>query len=79
MSKPKNQQTAACKHTSASPHVNVQDIKSFKTIIPPFHIQQQFAKIVQKYEYIRFQFYKTQYQGEQLFQSLAQRAFQGEL
>lgn len=33
---------------SASPHINVGDIKSFKMIMPPIELQNQFADFVQQ-------------------------------
>ena len=35
---------------SASPHINVGDIKAFSIIIPPLHLQQQFSDFVMRTE-----------------------------
>jgi type I restriction enzyme S subunit len=64
---------------SASPHLNVGDIKEFITIIPPIALQQEFSKIVQKYERLRAQQREAERQAEHLFQTLLHQAFQGEL
>jgi type I restriction enzyme S subunit len=47
--------------------------------VPPLVLQQQFARIVHKFERLRAQQRETQRQVEHLFQSLLHRAFQGEL
>jgi type I restriction enzyme, S subunit len=64
---------------SASPHLNVGDIKEFIAIIPPLPLQQKFAQIVQKYERLRAQQKEAERQAEHLFQTLLHKAFQGEL
>ncbi|NMF59913.1 restriction endonuclease subunit S [Pseudanabaena yagii] len=64
---------------TASPHVNVQDIKAFKTIIPPLLLQEKFAAIVQKSDRIRAQQREALRQAEHLFQTILHRAFRGEL
>jgi type I restriction enzyme, S subunit len=64
---------------SASPHLNVGDIKEFIAIIPPLPLQQKFAQIVQKYERLRTQQREAERQAEHLFQTLLHQAFQGEL
>lgn len=64
---------------SASPHLNVGDIKEFITIIPPLPLQQNFAKIVQKYSRLQAQQQEAERQAEHLFQTLLHKAFQGEL
>ena len=60
---------------SASPHVNVQDIKAFRTIIPPLALQQEFARIVQQFERLRAQQREVERQADHLFQTLLHRAF----
>lgn len=64
---------------TASPHVNVEDIKAFATIIPPLHLQEKFAQIVQKFDRLRTQQREADRQAEHLFQTLLHRAFRGEL
>lgn len=62
---------------SASPHLNVGDIKEFITIIPPITLQQKFAQIVQKFERLRAQQREAERQAEHLFQTLLHQAFEG--
>jgi len=62
---------------SASPHLNVGDIKEFVTIIPPLSLQQKFAQIVQKFERLRAQQREAERQAEYFFQTLLHQAFQG--
>jgi len=60
-------------------HVNVADIKKFKINIPPLEQQNKFAKIV---EHVEAQKQKNELVIEQmnnLFNSLSQRAFKGEI
>lgn len=60
-------------------HVNVADIKKFKINIPPLEQQNKFAKIV---EHVEAQKQKNELVLEQmnnLFNSLSQRAFKGEI
>lgn len=64
---------------SASPHVNISDLRVFPTIVPPLPLQQKFTQIVQKYERLRAQQRESERQGEHLFQSLIHRAFRGEI
>jgi type I restriction enzyme S subunit len=64
---------------TASPHVNVEDIKAFATIIPPLPLQEKFAQIVQKFERLRTQQWEGDRQAEHLFQTLLHRGFRGEL
>lgn len=64
---------------SASPHLNVGDIREFVAIIPPFSLQQEYAQVVQKYERLRAQQREAERQAEHLFQTLLHKAFQGEL
>jgi len=48
-------------------------------IKPPLSLQQQFARIVHKFERLRAQQREAERQAEHLFQTLLQRAFRGEL
>ncbi len=63
---------------SASPHLNVGDIKEFITIIPPIARQQEFAQIVQRYERLHAQQKEAERQADHLFQTLLHQAFQRE-
>jgi type I restriction enzyme S subunit len=64
---------------SASPHVNVKDIKKFIIFIPPISIQQNYSAIVKKIDAMKEKFQKSSLRSEQLFNSISQRAFRGEL
>lgn len=59
--------------------LNFNDIKSFPIIIPPIELQNQFAHIVEKTETLKQQYQQSLQQLEQLFGSLSQQAFKGEL
>ena len=60
-------------------HINVKDIKKFKLIITPIKLQNQFAERVQAIEEQKTQAEASLAQAEDLFNSLLQRAFKGEL
>jgi type I restriction enzyme S subunit len=64
---------------SASPHVNVKDIKKFIIFIPPLSIQQKYSVIVKKIDAMKEKFQKSSLRSEQLFNSISQRAFRGEI
>jgi len=64
---------------SASPHVNIRDIKLFDVIVPSLTQQQRFSDVVAKYDRLRAQQREAQRQAEHLFQTLLHQAFQGEL
>ena len=59
--------------------LNFKDINSFPILIPPFPLQNQFAQIVEKTEALKSQYQHSLSELEQLFGSLSQRAFKGEL
>ena len=60
---------------SASPHINVGDIKAFKMIMPPIEIQQQFAAFVTEVEKLKFAVQKALNETQLLFDSLMQQYF----
>lgn len=60
-------------------HINVKDIKKFKLIITPIELQNQFADSVKAIEAQKAQAQASLAQAEDLFNSLLQRAFKGEL
>lgn len=64
---------------SASPHVNIGDLKKIAVPLPPLLEQQQYSAIVGQYDQIREQQHEAARQAEHLFESLLQRAFVGEL
>lgn len=60
---------------SASPHINVGDIKAFKMIIPPIELQQQFAAFVAQVDKAKFAAQKGLQELEILKKSLMQQYF----
>lgn len=68
-----------CKSIIGMANINAQEMQNIKILIPPIDLQNRFAQIV---EQIANQKAKTQNsidKSEELFQSLMQRAFKGEL
>jgi type I restriction enzyme S subunit len=64
---------------SASPHVNVKEIKAFAAPIPPFHLQEKFSMLVHRIDQMRERSYESADMLDRLFNSLQQRAFAGKL
>lgn len=64
---------------SASPHINVKDIKSFKIPLPPLSLQTQFADFVQQVDFPKSLFQKSLEKLEQNYKSLMQKCFRGEV
>lgn len=60
-------------------HVNVKDIKQFKIFVPPLSLQNQFAECVQAIEAQKQKAQLELAKSEELFASLLQRAFKGEM
>lgn len=61
------------------PNLNLSFIKNLRIILPPPQIQQQFAEIVKKTEGLKEKQKQSEQELENLFQSLMQKAFKGEL
>ena len=61
------------------PNLNLSFIKNLRIILPPLHLQQQFAEIVNKTEVLKEKQKQSEQELEKLFQSLMQKAFKGEL
>jgi type I restriction enzyme S subunit len=59
--------------------INIGIIKNIRISIPPIPLQQKFAKIVEKVEKLREKQKKSEQEINELFESLMQRAFRGEL
>ena len=59
--------------------INLKDLRELKLIKPPLEIQNQFAERVQAIEVQKAQAQASLIQAEDLFNSLLQRAFKGEL
>lgn len=60
-------------------NLNFDDIKKMKIKIPPIELQNQFAQIVEKTEALKAQYQQSLQELENLYGSLSQRAFRGEL
>lgn len=60
---------------SASPHINVGDIKEFKMILPPIELQNQFADFVQQVDKSKVVVQKHLEKAQLLFDSLMQEYF----
>ena len=60
-------------------HVNVKDIKQFRVYNLPIELQTPFAKIVEKTESLKTQYQQSLQELENLYGSLSQKAFKGEL
>jgi type I restriction enzyme S subunit len=61
------------------PHISPKDIRNFQIPVPPIELQNQFADRVQAIEVQKMQAQGSLVQAEDLFNSLLQRAFKGEL
>ena len=64
---------------AAQPHLNADQIKNLEIIIPPIEDQNKFAQIVEKVEAQKQKNEEVIEQMDNLFNSLSQRAFKGEL
>jgi type I restriction enzyme S subunit len=64
---------------SASPHLNVGDVKEFVTALPPLPLQKEFAARVSEIRALQAEQDTSRRRLEHLFQSMLHRAFQGEL
>jgi type I restriction enzyme S subunit len=60
---------------SASPHVNVGEIVTFRVPIPPLSLQHRFASICERVDHLRALQREALRQSEHLFQTLLHRAF----
>jgi type I restriction enzyme, S subunit len=60
-------------------HLTGEKLKKMKLPIPPIELQTQFAQIVEKTEALKAQYQQSLQELENLFGSLSQKAFRGEL
>lgn len=60
---------------SASPHINVGDIKAFKMIMPPLELQKQFSDFIKQVDEIKFIIQKSLDETQILFNCLMQKYF----
>ena len=61
------------------PNLNTGIMKNFKIILPPINLQTQFSQIVEKTEALKTQYQQSLQELENLYGSLSQKAFRGEL
>lgn len=61
------------------PNLNTGIMKNFKIILPPINLQTQFALIVENTEALKTQYQQSLQELENLYGSLSQKAFRGEL
>lgn len=76
---PIRQQVQALVGGAASPHLNVRDIKAFSVAVPPYGLQIEFASHVQEIRALEAAQATSRQRLGDLFQSVLDRAFQGEL
>jgi type I restriction enzyme S subunit len=69
----------SAKQTTGIASINSTQLKHFPVIIPPLDLQNRFAEIVEKVELIKQHYQTSLHDLEQLYGSLSQRAFKGEL
>jgi len=68
-----------CKSIVGMANINAQEFQNIKILIPPIGFQNQFAQIVEKVELLKKEFNTSLKELENLYGSLSQRAFKGEL
>jgi type I restriction enzyme, S subunit len=73
------QQLGLSEKGAIMPGLNMEIIKDLRFSLPPMELQQQFAFIADRHERLRAQQREALRQAEQLFGSLLDRAFRGEL
>ncbi len=73
------QQLWSMNTSSAQPMLTQKDIRAFSIYNPPMEIQTQFAQIVEKTESLKVQYQQSLQELENLYGSLSQRAFKGQL
>jgi type I restriction enzyme S subunit len=64
---------------AARANLSLSDLRNLKIPFPPLELQTQFAQIVEKTEALKSQYQQSLQELEQLYGSLSQRAFRGEL
>ena len=68
-----------CKSIVGMANINAQELQGIKILIPPIELQTQFAQIVEKTEALKTQYQQSLTELENLYGSLSQKAFKGEL
>ncbi|MEN6553205.1 MAG: restriction endonuclease subunit S [Methanobacterium sp.] len=69
----------SAKQTTGIASINSTQLKKFPVIIPPIELQNQFAEIVQQVETLKSHQSQSKQQIDNLFNTLMQKAFKGEL
>jgi len=64
---------------SASPHINVGDIKNFKVAVPPLGLQTHFADFVRQADKSKFEMQRGLDKLEIIYKSLMQKCFNAEV
>jgi type I restriction enzyme S subunit len=75
----KSIQTLASGAAGSMPNISKANLKKTILPIPPLDLQNQFAKIVEKIEVIKYQYQQSLLDLEALYGSLSQKAFKGDL
>lgn len=68
-----------CNSIVGMANINAQELQDIKIVIPPIELQTQFATIVTKTETLKEQYKNSLVELENLYGSLSQKAFKGEL
>ena len=68
-----------CKTTAGQYNINTEGLGSIPVPLPPLPLQQKFAKIVEQVEKLKEKQQKSKDKIEEIFNSLMQKAFRGEL
>jgi len=68
-----------CKSIVGMANINAQELQGIKILIPPIELQTQFAQVVEKTETLKSQYQQSLQELENLYGSLSQKAFRGEL
>lgn len=69
----------AAKQTSGIATINSKQLRRFPVIVPPFELQQHFSQIVEEVEKLKATYQESLQELENLYHSLSQGAFRGEL
>lgn len=68
-----------CKAIVGMANINAQELQSIKILIPPIELQNKYSKIVEKTESLKAQYQSSLKELGNLYGSLSQRAFKGEI
>ncbi len=60
---------------SASPHINVGDIKAFEMIVPPLEAQREFSMFIKQVDKLKVEVQKSLDEFQDIFNSLMQQYF----